>query len=78
MSEFTPVQHPSDLRFIDDGEALQGFQAGQQGTDEPGNLYSRSYWHGWCNGRVVAGFDDPSPAQRAMRTWTTTPSFSLQ
>ena len=52
MSEFTTVTTKDDLESLNDSEMVAGYLAGFNGCDEPGNSFSRSYWHGWRNGAV--------------------------
>jgi len=55
MSEFTPVETIPDYLTLDEQEVVAGYCAGFRGDPEPGNQYSRSYWHGHKNGAVDAG-----------------------
>lgn len=55
MSEFTPISTLSDLELQDDRDMVAGYISGSDGTSEPGSDKSRSYWHGWRNGRVDGG-----------------------
>lgn len=66
MSEFSPVTTADDLATLDDGEILEGYRDGFEGEREPGNNRSRSYWHGWRNGRVDGGHDEIDTAQRQL------------
>ena len=52
MAEFSLVQTVEDFRTLDDGEILEGYLDGFHGEAAPGSGRSRSYWHGWRNGRV--------------------------
>ena len=65
MSEFRPITDLEDLWVQNHGDISLGYQAGLAGLPEPGNLFSRAYWHGWRNGRVNAGFQ-PEDAAQAM------------
>jgi len=67
MPEFVPVMTVADFRQLDDGEILEGYFDGFHGDPAPGSDRSRSYWHGWRNGRVDAGLADPDFAQVALR-----------
>ena len=66
MAEFAPVRTIADFRLLDDGDILAGYFDGFHGSPEPGSDRSRSYWHGWRNGRIDAGFARPDAAQRAL------------
>ena len=66
MSEFQPVRTKADLDLLDDDEMVQGYQAGLSGASEPGSDKSRSYWHGWRNGRADRGLDPIDNAQRQL------------
>lgn len=55
MSEFKPVESKSDLDRLDDDEIVAGYLSGHRGEDEPGSDKSRSFWHGWRNGRTDRG-----------------------
>ena len=63
MSEFQPVTTLADLETIDDAECTAGYLAGLNNEPEPGNTRSRSYWHGWRNGRMDGGHAEPDAAQ---------------
>lgn len=47
-----PVTTIADLDQLDMVEMTQGYRDGTNGDDEPGGNRSRSYWHGWRNGRT--------------------------
>jgi hypothetical protein len=66
MPEFAPVETIADFRQLDDGETLEGYFDGFHGSAEPGSDRSRSFWHGWRNGRVDAGLTEPDNAQQAL------------
>lgn len=68
MSEFAPIRTWGELQLLDQEDIMAGYQAGFAGADEPGNAFSRSYWHGWRNGRVDAGLAQPDDAQIALIT----------
>lgn len=55
MSEFRPITTLEDLFDQDENEIAAGYWAGRRGDAEPGNQYSRAYWHGWNNGMADAG-----------------------
>jgi hypothetical protein len=63
MAEFVPVETIADFRKLDDGEILEGYFDGFHGSPPPGSDRSRSFWHGWRNGRVDAGFAEPDLSQ---------------
>ena len=52
MSEFKPVETVADLNHLDEAEMVSGYWSGYAGDPEPGSDKSRSFWHGWRNGRV--------------------------
>lgn len=64
MSEYNPVTTLTDLDTLDDVEVVEGYHDGRSGSGEPGNNRSRSYWHGWRNGRVD-GHHQPKDAAQA-------------
>ena len=55
MSEFNPVLTLDDLDTIDPDDEANGYRSGIDGAKEPGSDKSRSFWHGWCNGRAFYG-----------------------
>ena len=66
MAEFVSVQTVLEFRQLDDGEILEGYFDGFHGGAAPGSDRSRSFWHGWRNGRVDAGLAVPDAAQRSL------------
>lgn len=66
MSEFKPVRTKADLLNLDDDEVIAGYWSGRDGDPAPGSDKSRSFWHGWRNGRADGGFDPIDPAQRQL------------
>lgn len=46
-----PVTTVAELKTLDEAEMLEGYKDGLAGDDEPGGNRSKSYWHGWRNGR---------------------------
>jgi hypothetical protein len=66
MSEFALVETVADFRQLDDGEILEGYFDGFHGGAAPGSGRSRSFWHGWRNGRVDAGLAEPDAAHCAL------------
>jgi hypothetical protein len=66
MAEFAYVTTIADFRQLDDGEILEGYFDGFHGSAAPGSDRSRSFWHGWRNGRVDAGLAEPDFAHQAL------------
>jgi len=66
MSEFQPVRTKADLDLLEDEDMVAGYISGLNGDDEPGNDKSRSYWHGWRNGRSDRGFTPVDDAQKQL------------
>jgi len=64
MSEWTPVMSAAELAVLDPDETMAGYRAGLENAPEPGSDRSRSYWHGWRNGRVDGGHAQPDLAQQ--------------
>lgn len=67
MAEFLPIETVGDFRCLDDGEVLEGYFDGFHNAPPPGSDRSRSYWHGWRNGRVDAGLAEADPPYLALR-----------
>jgi hypothetical protein len=67
MAEFIPVGTIADFRQLDDGEVLEGYFDGFHGSPAPGSDRSRSFWHGWRNGRIDSGRTEPDLAQRLLQ-----------
>lgn len=61
-----PVSTLADLDTLDEAEILEGYWDGRAGEPEPGNNRSRSYWHGWRNGRVDGRHDKGDQAMQAL------------
>lgn len=76
MSEYQPVRHPRELLQIDQGDMMAGYYAGLAGAPFPGETRSRSYWHGWRNGRVIGGHDPIAQDQAALASLAF-PAYSL-
>lgn len=57
MSEYAPVRSKADLELLDEVEMVAGYRSGYEGEAEPRSDRSRSFWHGWRNGRVDGGHD---------------------
>lgn len=76
MSEFQPVVHKNELQNLSEDEMVAGYFAGINNDPEPGNAYSRSYWHGWRNGMADKGrlpIDSSmrNLAEEIVRAWET-------
>jgi hypothetical protein len=56
------VRSVADYHTLDEAEVLIGYMDGAAGLTGARNM-TRSYWHGWRNGAVDAGFVDPDEAQ---------------
>lgn len=56
------VRSVEDFRTLDEAEVLIGYMDGMAGLSTTGSM-TRSYWHGWRNGVVDAGFIEPDDAQ---------------
>lgn len=67
MSEFRPITTLPDLLMQDEEEMTSGYWAGRAGAPEPGNLYSRAFWHGWRNGAADAGLREMDADQVCLR-----------
>ena len=63
MSEYQPVATKAELEQLEEKDMLAGYLAGYNGASEPGSAFSRSYWHGWRNGRVDSGRAEIDAAQ---------------
>jgi hypothetical protein len=59
---FEAVRSVADYRTLDESDVLIGYMDGVAGLVGERNM-TRSYWHGWRNGAVDAGFIDPDSAQ---------------
>jgi hypothetical protein len=66
MSEFAPVRTKDELNLLDEDEMVAGYRAGFGGAAEPGSDRSRSFWHGWRNGRVDGKHDEIDHHQIAL------------
>lgn len=68
MSEFSPFKFCDSELMTDD--VVDGYRAGYRGESEPGNDKSRSFFHGWRNGRVDGGHDKIDARQTEFaRAW---------
>lgn len=59
---FDAVRSVADYRSLDESEILIGYMDGMAGLVGAEDM-TRSYWHGWRNGAVDAGFIEPDEAQ---------------
>jgi len=59
---FEAVRSVVDYRSLDEAEVLIGYMDGVAGLVGSKDM-TRSYWHGWRNGAVDAGFVEPDSAQ---------------
>ena len=66
MAEFAPIDTVEVFRTLDDGEILEGYMDGFDGTAAPDSTRSRSYWHGWRNGMIESGRAPPDVAYDAL------------
>ncbi len=66
MSEFSPVRTKSNLALLDDEDIVRGYLDALDGAPEPGSDKSRSYWHGWRNGRTDRGITPIDGAQQQL------------
>ncbi|WP_211440967.1 hypothetical protein [Collimonas humicola] len=66
MSEFTKVSTLAEVAMLDKDEMMLGYWHGFEGNDEPGSDKSKSFWHGYRNGRVDGGFAEPDLAQKQL------------
>lgn len=62
MNERVPVTTVDELLTLNDAEIVEGYNDGYRGEPEPGGNRSKSYWHGWRNGRVDGGHDEKDMA----------------
>jgi hypothetical protein len=77
MFRYHPVFLLAELSSLDAEEIMRGYWAGLDNAPISMDKASRSYWHGWRNGRVDSGHAEPDVAQRALveqmdefRNWT--------
>ncbi|MBI0537769.1 hypothetical protein D9599_19610 [Roseomonas sp. KE2513] len=59
---FKAVRSVTDFRSLDEAEILIGYMDGMAGLVGEKDM-TMSYWHGWRNGAVDAGFIEPDQAQ---------------
>jgi hypothetical protein len=50
--QFEPVTTLAELQSLDDREVVEGYWDGVNNEPEPRGNRSKSYWHGWHNGRA--------------------------
>jgi len=61
-----PVETKADLETLNQDEILEGYLDGYGGELNCGDNRSRSYWHGWRNGRVDGGYAENDYAQMCL------------
>lgn len=66
MSEYKPITNILDLKKINMCEAIEGYFSGFNGEREPGSDKSKSFWHGWRNGRTDKGLSVVDSSQREL------------
>lgn len=66
MNDRTPVEDAAELALLDEAEMIEGYHDGRSGEPEPGGNRSKSYWHGWRNGRVDGHHAEPDAAMRLL------------
>jgi len=57
-----PVTTVDEVLALDTDDVIAGYFDGRAGDNEPGDNRSKSYWHGWRNGRVDGGHDEKDMA----------------
>ena len=62
----TPIRTVEELDALDNDEIAEGYMDASDISVEPGDNRSLSYWHGWRNGRVDNGFEQPDEAMAAL------------
>lgn len=62
-----PVRTISEFRMLDDGEVLEGYLDGFNGTPIKTGVRSRSYMHGWRNGMIESERWPPDDAYFELR-----------
>ena len=55
MANYSSVSTISDFRSLDEAEVLEGYLDGFSGLQPTHVPFSRSYMHGWRNGRIESG-----------------------
>lgn len=58
-----PITTAAELAELDSAEVTEGYMDGFGGDPAPGDNRSKSYWHGWRNGRVDGGHSAKDDAQ---------------
>ena len=66
MSDLTSAATIADFRTLNEAEVLSGYLVGFEGQPVPASDSSRSFYHGWRNGRVDAGYCCADFAQIAL------------
>lgn len=64
--ERLPITRAAQLAALDKDEVMDGYLDGQRCTPTPDDTKSFSYWHGWRNGMVDAGYMNPTESQAAL------------
>lgn len=64
MSDY--IEPITDIFEIDDEQCVAGYLAGCGFKAADYTQKSRSYWHGYRNGRADKGLEPPSPQSQAM------------
>lgn len=67
MTDDEPVRTIPDFRMLDDGEVLDGYLDGFDGTSVISGTRSRSYMHGWRNGMIESERWPPDDAYFELR-----------
>ena len=67
MNPDEPVRTISEFRMLDDGEVLEGYLDGFNGTPIATGVRSRSYLHGWRNGMIESERCPPDDAYIELR-----------
>ena len=65
MTDRSPVKTLEELDQLDHDDVLEGYKSGHDGDPEPGDNRSKSFWHGWRNGRADR-YGDVDDAQHAL------------
>lgn len=55
MSEYQPLRTIEEVDLLDMDDCLDGYRYGFAGGAEPGSDKSKSFWHGWRNGKMDRG-----------------------
>ena len=65
-NSYAPVETLEDLSTQDEDQMLKGYADGYAKLELNMDILTRSYWHGWRNGRVDAGLAQADFAQQAL------------